>query len=124
MTQFEDASAAPQAEPVRLSGNAVLFGLAATVVLIDAVWAGARHFDIDARNYALLAMLVMPMIAGAWFYQNIRRDPAMSAMLGGASFLLIFSASCSLLSYLLSTVAGSRIDSQLAAIDQAAPVAA
>jgi hypothetical protein len=101
------------------SANAVLFVLAGAVIGLDTVWVVAGHFDVDAKNYLLLCVMVAPLVAGAWFYQHVGRDPPLSAMLGGAAFLLAFSASCSLLSYLLSTIAGSRIDAQLAAIDQA-----
>jgi hypothetical protein len=104
---------------LRLSPNTILFALAAAVIALDTIWVIGGHFDVDAKNYLLLSVMIAPLIAGAWFYQHVRRDPPMSAMLGGAAFLLAFSASCSLLSYLLSTIAGSRIDNQLAAIDQA-----
>jgi hypothetical protein len=104
---------------LRFSPNAILFAFAAAVIALDAIWVIGGHFDVDAKNYLLLSVMIVPLIAGAWFYQHVRRDPPLSAMLGGAAFLLAFSASCSLLSYLLSTIAGSRIDNQLAAIDQA-----
>jgi hypothetical protein len=104
---------------LRISLNAILFALAGSVVLIDAIWVLAGHFDVDAKNYALLSILIVPLVAGAWFYENMRKDPPLSAMLAGAAFLLAFSASCSLLSYLLVTIAGTRIDAQLAAVDHA-----
>jgi hypothetical protein len=107
------------ASPLPLTPNAMLLALASAVVLVDAAWVAAGHFDVDAKNYFLLCVLIAPLVAGSWFYQHVRRDAPLSAMLGGAAFLLAFSASCSLLSYLLASVAGTRIDHQLAAIDQA-----
>lgn len=100
-----------------LSLNRVLFGFGAALVLIDTIWVLAGHFAIDAHNYLLLGCLILPLTAGAAFYSRSRIDPALSAMLAGAAFLLAFSASCSLLSYLLVTVAGSRIDNLLASAD-------
>jgi hypothetical protein len=119
MTLSAGTVATERPASLRLTPNAILFALAGAVVCLDAAWVMAGHFDVDAKNYFLLLLMVLPLMAGAWFYQNIRRDPPLSAMLAGAAFLLTFSASCSLLSYLLSTIAGSRIDNQLAAIDQA-----
>jgi hypothetical protein len=119
MTLSAGISATQRQASLRLSPNAILFAFASAVAFVDAAWVIAGHFDVDAKNYLLLFFMMLPLIAGAWFYEHVRHDPPLSAMLGGAGFLLVFSASCSLLSYLLSTIAGSRIDTQLAAIDQA-----
>lgn len=119
MTLFAQPCARERNAEIRFRPNTILFALAGAVVLLDTVWVIAGHFDVDAKNYLLLVVMIAPLVAGAWFYQHVRCDPPLSAMLGGAAFLLAFSASCSLLSYLLSTIAGSRIDNQLAAIDQA-----
>ena len=88
--------------------NKIFLCLAVALVLIDLTWVTALHTAVDGRNYALLLALVLPMTAGAIFYDHFRVEPALSAILAGASFLLVFSASCSLLSYMLVTIAGTR----------------
>jgi hypothetical protein len=59
---------------------------------------------------------------GCLFYTYVRPDEKLSAMLFGTFFLVVFSASFSLLNYLLLTVAGPRIDHELAVIDLMAGV--
>jgi len=105
------------AAPSRL--NRILFAVSAGVALVDAAWLLLGHFQIDAVNYALLLVLVPPLAAAAWFYGSIRREPALSAMLAAAGFLILFSAATCLLSYLALTIAGPRIDVPLAALDRA-----
>lgn len=98
--------------------NRILFVLAAAVVVLDAVWIVAGHFAIDAGNYALLAVLVVPLMGAAAYYGGVRRDDGLNALLACSVFLIVFPAACSLLSYLLVTIAGTRIDATLAAIDR------
>ncbi len=99
--------------------NRILFGMAAGIVALDAGWLAIGHFAIDARNYALLAALMLPL-AGAWYYYDrVRNEAALGALLACTIFLIVFPAGASLLSYLLMTVAGPRIDAQLAAVDGA-----
>jgi hypothetical protein len=62
--------------------------------------------------------MIAPLGAAAAFYGLVRREAALSAMLACATFLIVFPAGASLLSYLLVTVAGPRIDSVLAAADR------
>jgi len=99
--------------------NRILLLIALSLISLDFVWVIHGHVAVDARNYVLLLGLVLPLAGGAIFYEHVRADASLSAVLAGAAFLLLFSASCSLLSYLLLTVAGTRIDNQLAAIDSA-----
>jgi membrane-associated phospholipid phosphatase len=99
--------------------QAILFALVAVVAATDVVWARAGHFDIDAPAYGLLALLTLALAAGGVFYDRVRRDERLAAMLFGTSFLIGMSASFSVLNYLLLTVAGHRIDVPLAAIDRA-----
>ena len=99
--------------------QAILFALVATIAATDAVWASAGHFDIDAPAYGLLALLTVALAAGGVFYDRVRRDEKLAAMLFGTSFLIGMSASFSVLNYLLLTIAGHRIDAPLAAIDRA-----
>jgi hypothetical protein len=99
---------------------ALLLGaITSALILLDAVWGYAGHFNIDVRSYAIIAALLLPTVCGAIFYSRFRPDPLISATCAGAAFLLAFSPSCAVLSYLLSTVAGPRIDGLLAQIDHA-----
>lgn len=97
----------------------LLATIACGLILIDAVWSYAGRFDIDIRSYAIIAALLLPMVCGAIVYTRFRPDPLISTTCTGAAFLLAFSSSCAVLSYLLSTVAGPRIDGLLAQIDHA-----
>lgn len=97
----------------------VLFGIVASVGLIDAVWASAGRFDIDTHGYAMLALLAAALAGGGIYYQRIRHEPQLAAMLIGTGFLIAYSESFSVLNALLLTVAGPRIDNALAAIDNA-----
>jgi hypothetical protein len=99
--------------------NRLLLAMSASIVLLDASWLVAGHFSYDARNYGLLFFLVVPLVAASRFYATTRRDDTLNAVLACAAFLIVFPAGCSLLSYLLLTVAGPRIDALLAAADRA-----
>ena len=94
------------------------FVLAVSVAAIDMVWAPLAHFQVDYGNYLKLVLLSLTLFAGSMFYRSKRPDPRLSAMLFGAGFLCLFSAAASMLNYCLLTVAGSRIDDVLAAIDR------
>lgn len=89
------------------------------LIVIDAVWIYARGFNVDVHSYAVIALLLMPLVCGASVYSLFRPDPLIGPTCTASAFLLAFSPSCALLSYLLSTVAGTRIDDFLAQIDQA-----
>jgi len=97
----------------------LLLGIVAFAAGADILWAGLRHFDIDVGAYGLIAVLAAACATGGIFYDRVRNDARLAAMLFGAAFLLGMSASFSLLNYLLLTVAGPRIDQPLAAIDRA-----
>ncbi len=99
--------------------NLLLIVIAAAFVALDAVWILAGHFAIDARNYGLLALLIVPLAGAAWYYERCRNEIAVSAMLSVAAFLIVFPAAASLLSYLLIGIAGLRIDDLLASADLA-----
>jgi PAP2 superfamily protein len=99
--------------------NRILAATAGAIVLLDATWLVAGHFQIDSGRYGLLFLLVLPLIAASFYYGEFRREDAISATLAASGFLLVFSAGCSLLSYLLLTIAGPRIDAQLALVDRA-----
>lgn len=97
----------------------MLLAIVATAATTDAVWGHAGHFDIDWPSYGLLALIAAFLAAGGLFYEHIRRDEKLAAMLVGTSFLIATSAALSVLNYLLLTVAGHRIDDTLAAMDRA-----
>jgi hypothetical protein len=96
----------------------VLLCIAAAIVLVDAAWAGASHFDLDIKAYGVLGLLSAVLVAGGVFYTRYRRDERLSTMLFGTAFLVVFSAAFALLNYLLLTVAGPRIDGLLASADR------
>ncbi|HTT97686.1 MAG TPA: phosphatase PAP2 family protein [Rhizomicrobium sp.] len=99
--------------------NRVLLFMSAAIVLVDGTWLVAGHFRYDAANYGLLALLMLPLAAGSAFYNIVRKDESLSAILACSAFLIVFPAGCALLSYLLVTVTGPRIDTILAAADRA-----
>ena len=98
--------------------NRILVAMAVCIVLLDGIWLVAGRFSFDARDYVLLVALMLPLVAAAAFYGLVRREAALSAVLACSAFLVVFPAGCSLLSYLLVTIAGPRIDALLAAADQ------
>ena len=99
--------------------NRLLLVIALGFVLLDAAWIGLGDFSIDARNYGLVALLVLPLAGAALWYDHRRHEPNLSATLGVAAFLVVFPAAASLLSYLALTITGPRIDAALAQADLA-----
>jgi hypothetical protein len=99
--------------------NRLLLAMSASIVVLDGVWLAAGHFSYDAGSYGLLFLLILPLAAASVFYARVRRDDVLNALLVCSAFLIVFPAGCALLSYLLATVAGPRIDAMLAAIDRA-----
>lgn len=99
--------------------NRLLLAMSAAIVVLDGCWLVAGHFSYDAGNYELLFLMVMPLAGASAFYGSMRRDDALNAVLACTAFLIVFPAGCSLLSYLLVTIAGRRIDLLLAAADRA-----
>ncbi len=97
----------------------ILFALAGGVVLIDIAWWLLGHFQVDIAAYAKLGTMSLGLLVGGIYYQTRRNEPALAAMMLGASFLVLFSAAASVLNYFLLTVAGPRIDDVLVAWDQA-----
>ncbi len=105
--------------PVIARLHMILFALVAGVAGIDVVWTLAGHYDVDARAYAMLALLAAVLAGGGLYYSHVRKDAHLAAMLVATAFLIGMSTSFSVLNYLLLTVAGPRIDGTLAAIDRA-----
>lgn len=99
--------------------NRVLLAMSVAIVLLDGIWLVAGHFSYDARNYGLLFLLMLPLATASAFYAAVRRDEVLSAVLACSAFLIVFPAGCALLSYLLVTIAGPRIDTMLAEMDRA-----
>lgn len=101
-----------------LSIQRILLILALSLMGADLAWAAIAHFHVDTLAYARLALLAAALFAGGLFYARFRPDPALEAMLMGASFLCAFSAAASVLNYFLLTVAGPRIDDYLVVADR------
>ncbi|MDE2163884.1 MAG: phosphatase PAP2 family protein [Alphaproteobacteria bacterium] len=97
----------------------ILLSIVAAVLSVDVIWASLVHFDIDTNAYLAIAALSATLAGGGLFYDRVRKDVRLSAMLLGTSFLVAFSASFSVLNYFLLTVAGTRIDAFLAQADRA-----
>jgi membrane-associated phospholipid phosphatase len=97
----------------------MLSGIVVALVLADVCWAATGRFDIDVAAYAKLGALTVLLGLGSLFYTRVRKSPDLAAMLFGAAFLVIFSASLSVLNYFLITIAGHRIDGVLAQVDRA-----
>jgi hypothetical protein len=98
--------------------RAILAFLVFAPLGVDIGWASFVPFDIDRFSYFLLGLAAATFAAGSYFYERVRKDENLSAMLFGTFFLVAFSASAGVLNYFLLTVAGTRIDAQLAHIDQ------
>jgi len=97
----------------------ILFAIVTALATVDAVWLNAGHFDVDAVGYGGITLLTLIFAAGGVYYDRVRKEERLAAMLIGTSFLLGMSAGFSVLNYLLLTVAGHRIDIPLAALDRA-----
>jgi PAP2 superfamily protein len=101
-----------------LSLKAVLVSFVVLVLVVDSTWASLASFDIDSPAYLRLAMVAAIFAIGSLFYGSFRKDEKLQAMLFGTFFLTAFSASFGVLNYFLLTVAGPRIDQDLALIDR------
>lgn len=99
--------------------NRLLLLMSVGIVLLDAIWLTAGHFSYDATSYEMLFLLMLPLAAAAAFYGSVRKDEALSAVLACSAFLIVFPAGSALLSYLLVTVSGPRIDWALVQTDRA-----
>ncbi|HVV64446.1 MAG TPA: phosphatase PAP2 family protein [Rhizomicrobium sp.] len=99
--------------------NRLLFLMSAGIVLLDAAWLTAGRFSYDATGYETLFLLMLPLAAAGAFYGSVRKDEALSSVLACSAFLIVFPAGSALLSYLLVTISGPRIDLTLAAADRA-----
>jgi hypothetical protein len=97
----------------------ILLAIAASLIAVDLAWGILAHFRVDVTAYARLGLLALTLMGAGFYYQTRRREPAIAAMLMGASFLCAFSAAASLLNYFLLTAHGPRIDAALAVADRA-----
>lgn len=93
--------------------------MSVAIVLLDGIWLVTGHFRYDAANYGLLVLIMLPLAAVGAFYSMVRKDEILSAVLACSAYLIVFPAGCALLSYLLVTIAGTRIDTILAEADRA-----
>jgi hypothetical protein len=105
--------------PMTATLQRILLSIAASLIVADLAWGWMGHFHVDVAAYARLGLLGLALLCGGIFYQTRRPDPALAAMLLGASFLVFFSAAANLLNNYLLTVAGARIDARLDAADRA-----
>jgi membrane-associated phospholipid phosphatase len=78
-----------------------------------------HHFNVDVPSFGLLGGLSVALTALGIFYDRVRGDANLSAMLFGTAFLCAFSPSIDILNYFLLTVAGPRADMFFAHIDRA-----
>src|SRR5689334_13296966 len=97
----------------------ILFALVAGLAALDGVLLAFSHSRLDVPYCLVLGLLSACLMAGARFYQTVRPDPRLAAMLSGTAFLCAFSPLASIFNYLLLPHAGARIDLALAAIDRA-----
>lgn len=97
----------------------VLLAIVAPVVALNIVWSRAGHFDIEVSGFAALTLVGCALACGGIYYEYIRREERLAAMLFCTAFLVVMSNSFSLFNNLLLTIAGTRADNSLAAIDRA-----
>lgn len=97
----------------------ILIGIVAVVTAIDVLWGTAVHFDVDIEPYVTIALIAGIMFGGAYFYDRVRGEHGLGAMLFGVGFYMTFSASCALFNYFALTITGPRIDDLLASLDRA-----
>ena len=97
----------------------LLFGFVAALAAADALWIRAGHFEVDIPAYGMIALITLACLAAGLYYDRLRNEPRLSAMLLGTGFLVGMSAAVALLNYLLLTMAGHRIDPLLAGMDRA-----
>jgi hypothetical protein len=101
-----------------LTLKTILLCFVILALVVDSTWASLASFNIDGPAYAFVGVGAAVCAAGSLFYGSFRRDEKLHAMLFGTFFLIAFSASFGVLNYFLLTVAGPRIDQELAAIDR------
>lgn len=104
---------------MRLSPQVLLLVLLGMLAGIDAGWTMLGRFALDLGGFLRLGLLSLILLGAARFYQTLRPEPRLAAMLFGTGFLCAFSLGASLLNYMLLTRAGVRIDVPLAALDRA-----
>ena len=102
---------------MRITAPILLLALVVTLAAADCLWASLGHFSLDLAAYSRLALMAAGLLAGAAFYNTLRPEPQLAAMLFGAGFLCAFSAGASVLNYFLLTVVGKPIDPALVRAD-------
>jgi hypothetical protein len=105
-----------------ISLQTLLFSIVILTLGTDIAWARVVSFDLDLPAYLALGIIAAAVGAGSLFYAYLRKDEKLNAMLFGTFFLIAFSASFSVLNYFLLTIAGPRIDQELASIDKMAGI--
>jgi hypothetical protein len=89
------------------------------LIAVEAAWQKIGHFNVDIRLYGVIMLLFLAFMAGAYFYDRVRKDPCVSSLLFGLGFVFASAASLNIISYLGLTIMGPRVDHLLAAMDRA-----
>ena len=97
----------------------LLLIILATLALVELAWQQIGHFSVDTRFYGVIMVLVLGFMAGAFFYDRVRKDPCVSSLLFGLGFITATATSLNIISYFGLSIMGPRIDDLLAAMDRA-----
>ncbi len=95
-----------------------LMAIILALAVIAVIWASSRRFELDLRIYGAAAALSLFIGLLGVVYIRFRVDRNLSALLFGGAFLVAFGSLASVLNYFLLTVAGARIDNELALFDR------
>ncbi len=102
-----------------MSAQRILIFIVVGLLAADCVWASVHRFDVDVASFGLLGGLSVGLTALGIFYDRVRNDANLSAMLFGTAFLCAFSPLVDILNYFLLTAAGPRADLFFAGLDRA-----
>jgi membrane-associated phospholipid phosphatase len=97
----------------------LLLIILATLALLELAWQQIGRFSVDTRLYSLIMILVLGFMAGAFFYDRVRKDPCVSSLLFGLGFITATATSLNIINYFGLSIMGLRIDDLLAAMDRA-----
>ena len=101
------------------SVRAILLGVVLGTLAIAIIWKAISQFDVAPGGFLVALTLLPAPLALGLFYTYFRPDERLAAMLLGFCFLIVYAPVASVLTYFQLSVAGARIDQQLAAIDRA-----
>jgi hypothetical protein len=101
---------------LRLPWKAWVIG---AIAAIDALWILLTDFTFDVASAGKVAAIVLCLCVAAWFYRVRRRNFAFETLCVETAYLLAFSASAAVLSYLVTSLDLPLVDSRLIAVDAA-----